>query len=315
MYLRSLNKDLRNFLFKQGVALPAIGDVRMVLKAGTNTESYWTDKVPAGYKFSTMADVNAEVQSLQNDCVIITPESHSLAAALTISANGTHWVGAALGKMNVRSRIGMSTTFTPMITVSGYGNSFHNLYTMHGTAAGDYVGWSITGARNAFYNVHFAGPMAAAQGGHASYEGVTIDGSENFFKDCVFGTDTIGRDETTPNITLGAGTLTVFENCLFLCNLTDGDPNFIKAENTTGYTWALFKGCTFMAFNSNYATAMTKAIECTGGASCALVFDPMCVFQNVTALSDATDDVFVWYPVTFSTTTDTAALLSVKLAV
>ena len=315
MKVQSLHDNLANFLWKQGVPIPMIGDVRMVLPNGTNSNEYWRNLAPASRQFPTITDANNEIQSLQNDTVLITPEDHSLAAALTISKNGTHWIGASAGKMNMRSRVGMGAAFSPMITVSGYGNTFHNLYTKHGTAAADYVGWAISGARNGFYNVHFGGPMEAAQGGHASYEGITIDGSENYFKDCVIGTDTIGRDEASPNVTLGAETLTIFENCIFLANLTDGDPVFIKVENTAGYTWALFKACTFMAFNSNYATPMTKAIECTSGSSCALVFDPLCTFQNVTALSDAIDDSFVWYPTTFSTTTDTAALISAKLSV
>uniref|UniRef100_A0A6H1ZP21 Pectate lyase n=1 Tax=viral metagenome TaxID=1070528 RepID=A0A6H1ZP21_9ZZZZ len=316
MRLQSFHQDFKNYLYQQGIPLMGAGNVFWVLKNGTQSKTALSRLVSPGFYSPTIADVNTRLNSLQNDIVVITPESHSLGASLTISANGTHWVGADVPKrMNQRTRIGMSTAFSPMITVSGYGNSFHNLYTMHGTAAADYIGWRITGARNAFYNCHFGGPMNALQGGHASYEGVSIEGSECYFKDCVFGTDTIGRDEASPNVTLGVGTLTVFDNCTFLCNLTDGDPLFFSVENTSGYTWAQFRNCMFMAFNSNYATAMTKAFEMTGGASCAMVFDPLCVFQNVTALSDATDDTFIWYPVTFSTTTDTAAMLSVKLAV
>lgn len=70
-----------------------------------------------------------------------------------------------------------------------------------------------------------------------------------------------------------------------------------------------------MAFNEDYVTSMTKAIECTGTKSCALNFAPNCTFQNVTALADATDDTFVWHPQTFSTTTDTLALISAQLTV
>lgn len=316
MRFQSYNQNLQNFFLKIGLPVPFLGDVHTVLKGGTATEDYWSSLIPAGFRYSTVAKAFANVGTLQNDVVLITPESHSLGASLTIDENAVHVVGAAAETaLNVRTRIGMSTAFTPMITVSGYGNSFHNIYTMHGTDAADVMGWRITGARNSFRNVHFGGPMNAALAGDASYEGVSIEGSECYFKNCVFGTDTLGRDEASPNVTLGVGTLTTFEDCTFLCALSDGDPLFFSVENTSGYTWANFKRCTFMAFNSNYATAMTKAFEMTGSASCAMVFDPSCVFQNVTALSDATDDTFIWYPVSFSTTTDTAAMLSVKLAV
>ena len=46
----------------------------------------------------TIALANSELQSNQNDTVILTPENHSLSASLTISANCTNWIGAAHGK-------------------------------------------------------------------------------------------------------------------------------------------------------------------------------------------------------------------------
>ena len=257
-------------------------------------------------------------QTNKNDAILYIPgtTSLSLASELGWSYNMVHCVGLAPeAMMNQRSRIGMSTTFTPFITVSGYGNEFRNLYTMHGTAVGDYVGWLISGNRNAFHNVHFGGPMEAAQGGHASYVGVDITGTECYFNHCTFGTDTIGRDEVTPNVRLGPGTLTVFEDCTFLLNLTDGDPLFVKVLNTSGYTWANFKRCSFMAFNSNYAVAQTVAFKFTGGDSCAMVFDNQCTFQNVAALADAAEDQYIWLPRTFSTTTDTEAMRSVLLTI
>ena len=280
---------------------------------GSDGNSGNNEKKPLG----TLAAAYAKLVTGQNDQLFIGggATSHSLAASLTIAKNMCHFIGSPGGPMNNRARIGMSTTFTPMITVSGYGNTFSNLYSAHGTAATDLVGWLISGARNSFYNVHFGGPMNADQGGHASYVGVDINGSENYFKGCVFGTDTIGRDEVSPNVSLAAGTLTIFDNCIFLCNLSDGDPLFFSVENTSGYTWALFRGCTFMAFNSNYATAMTKAFDFTGGASCAMVFDPNCQFQNVTALSLNTEDQYIWLPRQFVTTTDTEGMISVQLAI
>jgi len=251
-----------------------------------------------------------------NTKVWLSPDSHSLDAALVWAANMTHLVGMFPdGFMNMRSRMGQSTTFTPMMTVSGYGNLFERIYTMHGTAATDLIGWLISGERNVFRNCHFGGPMNAALGGHASYEGVAIDGSENYFESCVFGTDTIPRDEVSPNVTLGVGTLTKFKDCTFLCGLTDGDPVFFSVENTSSYTWAIFENCKFMAFNSNYATPMTAAFTFTGGASCAMILDAACCFQNVTALSDTAYDQYIWLPRAMSTTTDTEGLINVQLTI
>ncbi len=266
--------------------------------------------------FTSLATAEAAMTSGRNDKLVIFPGSHSLAADPALANNMCIFEGTHYGPlMNKRSRIGMSTTFTPFITVSGYGNTFKNLYTMHGTAATDLVGWKIDGARNAFRGVHFGGPMEAAQGGDASYVGVDINASENTFVGCVFGTDTIGRDETSPNVSLAAGTLTYFKDCLFLCNLSDGDPLFFSVENTSGYTWAIFENCRFHAFNANYATAMTKAFDFTGGSSCAMIFDNNCQFINVSALSLNTEDQYIWLPRQFVTTTDTEGMISVQLAI
>lgn len=272
--------------------------------------------VDASKIVSTFALGDTGMTTGRGDTLNIMPGNHSLAADPVIAHNMSIFKGAQdWPLMNKRCRIGMSTTFTPMITVSGYGNLFKDLYTMHGTAAGDYVGWKIDGARNAFHGVHFGGPIAALQGGHASYVGIDINGSENHFKGCVIGTDTIGRDEASPNVSLAPGTLTIFEDCLFLANLTDGDPVFFSVENTSGYTWAIFKNCMFHAFNSNYATPMTKAFDFTGGSSCAMMFDGNCHFVNITALSAADEDQYIWLPRVHATTTDTEGMISALLTI
>jgi hypothetical protein len=300
-----------------GICLP--GDIHVLVKSRTSSAGrIWSESIPRDRCHTSIitAETIIDKDDGKNDVLLLTPEAHSLAAGLDWSCNMSHIVGGYDGGgFNNRCRIGMSTTFTPMITVSGYGNIIANVYSQHGTAVGDYVGWLISGIRNRFHRVHFGGPMNAAQGGDGSYIGVHITGTENYFYESHFGTNTIGRDEASPNVQLGAGTLTIFDHCHFHANLTDGDPLFLKVLNTSGYTMAWFIDCTFDAFSSNYAVAMTKAIECTGGHSCRLIFTPGCVFDNVTALSDATDDSFVSIPRTFSTTTDTEALINVLLAV
>lgn len=312
--LKTFDQNFSNFLFKQGVVVPAVGEVNLVLKAGTTTEEYWGARVLPEYTHATIAEANSNLESLRNDVVIITGESHSLDASLTVSANEVHYVGASMGGMFARSRIGMSTAFTPMITVSGYGNSFHNLYTMHGTAAGDYMGWRITGHRNKFYNCHFAGPLNAAQGGHASYEGMSIEGTGNEFHNCIFGTDSVARDEITPNVTLAAGSNTIFKDCYFDCQLTDGDPIFVKVENNTT-TIARFQNCMFTAMNPNWATAMTVAFTFSAGATAGIYLDNNCNFVNVSALCAADKDQFIWLPRAHATTTDTQGCISVQLSI
>jgi len=255
-------------------------------------------RIPASRLHTAILDAYdaAGRQNGNNNVVAVTPDAHNIGAALVLNKNHTHMLGMGPpGRMNLRTRLSQGAAFTPFITISGYGNYFKRLYFMHGTAEADYVGFLISGARNVFENVHFAGPQVAAIGGHANYIGVHITGSENYFKDCQFGFSTMARDEATPNVQIGANVQnTVFENCIFSLALTDGDPLFLKVLNTSGMTEAYFKNCTFVAFSSNWATAMTKAIECTGGSTCGLYFDALCNFVNVTAICDTTDDAYVF---------------------
>lgn len=275
-------------------------------------------RIPASKLHTSIVDAYnaAGVQNGNNNVIVLTPDSHSQAAKLTFNKNMTHLVGAfPAGMYGQRARIGMSTAFTPMIEVSGYGNFFRNLYTMHGTAAADYVGWLISGHRNVFRNVYFGGPFVAAQGGHASYVGVHVTGIQNYFKDCVFGSNSIGRDEITPNLLLGAGSGdNVFENCIFNCYLTDGDPVFIKVLNTDT-THATFKNCMFIALSANWATPMTVAFLFTAGSTAGLYFDNNCQFINVTALVASDKDQYVWLPRQYVSTTDTDGMRSVQLAI
>lgn len=289
-------------------------------KATATPYDFWRDnrRVPSDRLHASIKDAYsaASEQNGNNNTVFLTPDSHSQAASLTWAKNMTHLVGMyPSARFNSRTRIGMSTTFTPMITVSGYGNLFKNLYTMHGTAVTDLVGWLISGNRNVFQNVHFGGPMNAAQGGSASYIGVHVTGSENYFKDCVIGTDTIGRDEVAPNLQLGSGSgNNVFENCIFMCYLTDGDPVFVTVTNTDTTT-AHFYGCKFIALNANWATPMTKAFHFSGGATAGMYFDNKCQFVNVTALAASDKDQYIWLPRQFVSTTDTDGMISVQLSI
>jgi hypothetical protein len=278
--------------------------------------SDFNDGVAFDRPVKTLAVADDKITTLYKDCIVLEESASaiSLGAAYDWTYSMCGLIGTAQNRLNQRSRIGMSTTFTPMLTVSGYGNQFANLYTMHGTEAGDYVGWLISGARNSFDNVHFGGPMVAAQGGHASYNGVSITGSENHFSNCVFGTNTIPRDELTPNVTLGAGTITMFDDCTFLCALTDTDPYFIAVTNTTGYTQAYFNRCKFIAFSASQANKAAVAFTFSAGYSADMVLDAGCTFAGVTKLAASASMKYIWMPTVFAATTDELNLIAINSA-
>jgi hypothetical protein len=295
-----------------------VGQERFLV-ANKTTDAFFLSLIANGVDpdmiYSTFKTASDAMTSGRGDSLIVLPGSHSLAANPAIDQNMSIFRGAqGWPLMNKRCRLGMSTTFTPMLEVSGYGNLFQDIYTMHGTAAGDYVGWLISGARNAFKGVHFGGPMIAAQGGHASYNGVYVTGSECSFDECVFGTNTIERDELTPNVTLGAGTLTYFNNCLFLCALTDTDPYFVAVENTTGYTQAYFNNCKFLAFSANHANKAAVAFTFSGASSADIILDQLCAFSGVTHLAVTGSMKYIWTPTIFAATADELNLININSA-
>jgi len=312
MRVRSFEDQIK---FNLGGVNRAAGK-EIVCALGTGTPYSWlgTDiGLEAGSLVNSVTDAYARLTSGRGDTIHLTPEAHTLAASLTWAYSNSKLLGQSpAGMFAHRSRIGMSTTFSPMITVSGSNNLFQNIYTQHGTAATDYIGWTISGHRNVFDHVHFAGPMNAAQGGHASYIGVNVTGSENYFKHCVFGSKSIGRDEVTPNLKIAGGD-NIFEDCLFVLQLTDTDPIFVLVDNSTTVN-AWFKGCQFFAFSPNQAAAMAVAFAFSAGASADITLDAGCAFHNVTKLAASASMHYLWTPTVFAATTDELNLISINSA-
>lgn len=320
--LRNLSNEVRWAIENSAIGSGIAAQKTMVYASSTAAPAvYWSARGGAAVDAmsSTLIAAEAAATTLRNDVILLTPEQHYLAAALTWDLNCSHLVGMApAGRMSMRSRIGMSTTFSPMITVSGYGNSFSNILTQHGTASTDYIGWSISGHRNTFSNIHFAGPMIAAQGGHASYKGVQLIGTENFFKDCTFGSITIERDELTPNLSLEPATdammYNVFQNCTFLLAATDTDPYFVKATNTSGVIMAEFIGCRFICFSSNNSIKAAVVVTVSSSATAYLMFDPNCMFVNVSLPVAAAKTSYVHQATNFPSATDEVNQIAINSA-
>ena len=234
-----------------------------------------------------------------NDIIYLqaSTSSVSLAEAFDWDDNLAHLIGVWGGYCeHARSRIGHSAAFTPFITVSGYGNSFSNIYTMHGTAEADYVGWSISGIRNYFQNMHFGGPFNEDQADHTSYVGVDITATENVFNGCILGDSSIPRNAANYNAQLAAGVTAHFHNCLFRMFVDGADSMFVNFKNSESVTLGYFHNCTFLVLSSNMATTIDEAFNFTGGNTAAAILDADCNFIKVTAIASAANDVYVWMP-------------------
>lgn len=248
---------------------------------------FWRDnrRIPASRLHTAIVNAYdaAGRQNGNNNVLVLSPDSHSQAAALTFNKNMTHLVGAyPASRMNLRSRIGHSDDFDALLTLSGYGNLLQNLYFMHGRGSATNLHClEITGDRNTLKNVHLGGPMNATEAGTAGYSTLELTGGEEcYFKNCVFGTDTIARSAANCVLRIGANaTRAVFEDCIFVSRASAGTPYFIEVLVGTTDFWTLFKNCQFI----NTGTALTVGILNSSPAYAhKLLFDSKCGFFGVT---------------------------------
>ncbi len=245
--------------------------------------------------FATLAVAYAALTANQNDVLFYTGGSGSitLSAALTWAKNYTHFIGlCAPTHAAQRCRIFQLSTLTgasPLITISATGCIFANFYVFQGVAdATSLIDVSVTGGRNAFHNVHFAG------GGHATQ---AIDGGaslkldaaeENLFERCTIGVDTI--DAATGMMALlmdGEAHRNLFRNCVFMMRAGNTGAGFVEVVDATGIDRDnTFDNCLFI--NNSTANDMASAFVIPAMGEPRLLLLKDCLFHNVTKL-DASD--------------------------
>jgi len=246
--------------------------------------------------FATVTKAHDTCTANQNDIVFLIGDSSGLnmTAALTWSKNYTHLIGiSSPARTANRARIFQLSTLTgasPLLTISATGCIFSNFYIFQGVDdATSLINVSVTGGRNYFNRVHFAG------GGHATQAidggaSLKLDGAEeNVFEDCTIGVDTI--DAATGMVGMlmdGEAHRNEFYNCTFRMRAGNAGAAFVEIVDSTGIdrdnTFVL---CRFI--NNSTANDMTSAFVIPAGMGeprVLLLQD--CMFHNVTKL-DAND--------------------------
>ena len=194
------------------------------LDAANGSDS--NDGLSVEHPFATLAAAYAACTANQHDTIFYIAGSSSvtISTALDWSKNYTHLIGiAAPTEVAQRARFFQLSTLTgasPLLTVSATGCIFKNFYLFQGVDdATSLINVSVTGGRNYFENVHFAG------GGHATQAvnggaSLKLDGAEeNTFVNCTIGVDTVAAGT-------GIDRYTVFEDCQFINSNLD---NFTMA--------------------------------------------------------------------------------------
>lgn len=249
--------------------------------------------------FATLPTAYAAIPANLNNVLVYIAGTSSitLSAAFTWSKSYTHFVGETAPSITAgRARIFQLSTLTgasPLFTVSASSCIFMNIYTFQGVNDNaSLINWLVSGSRNYFEGMHFAG------GGHATQAidggaSLKITGSENRFVDCVVGVDTIPAATGMVGILFDSeASRNRFEGCDVVMYAGHTGAAFVEVADGTGIDrYTLFKkGCNFINSNSdNFLMASGFVIPAfAGNNSSRILIDPSCMIHGTTKL-DADD--------------------------
>lgn len=245
--------------------------------------------------FRTLPVAYAALTANQNDVLyyLAGSSSISLSAQLVWAKNYTHFIGiCAPTGVAQRARIFQTAgdlNLSPLINITATGCMFKNLYIFQGVDdAQSLIAVQVTGGRNYFENVHFAG------GGHATMAidgaaSLKLDGAEeNLFYRCTLGVDTIDAATGTMALLLDSEAhRNEFKECRFRMRAGNSGAGFVEVVDTTGIDRdTLFDNCIFINNSTSNDMASAFVIPAMGEPRLILLKD--CLFHNVTKL-DASD--------------------------
>lgn len=240
-----------------------------------------------GEAFATLPVAYAALTANQNDILYYHagPTSISLSAKLTWAKSYTHFIGAcAPTAMANRARIfqtAAATGLSPLIDITGSGCVFKNFYVFQGVDdATSLINVQVTGGRNYFQDIHFAG------GGHATMAinggaSLKLDAAEeNRFVNCTIGVDTIDSADGHVGLLFDSEAhRNKFEGCAFTMSAGNAGAAFAEVADATGIDrYTVFDRCLFS--NVATGTAMTSAIVMPAGMGAPrriYIWDPLMV--------------------------------------
>jgi hypothetical protein len=228
--------------------------------------------------FATLPTAYAAIPANQHNVLYYMSgtSSISLSAAFTWAKSYTHFVGigAAPGVAN-RARIfqaAAATGLSPLFTVSASGCIFANIYTFQGVNdATSLINWLVTGGRNVFWNMHFAG------GGHATMAingaaSLKLDGAEeNRFVNCTIGVDTISAATGVTGMLLDSEAhRNKFEDCFFTLYAGNANVFHVESVDLTGFDrYTTFRNT---LFSNTASTSMDTVFEIPAGVGAPRTF-------------------------------------------
>ena len=243
--------------------IPGVSDVYQVTTSSTSAGpfSFWNKWFkPRSNMFTSLITAEAALSGGINEVIQLSPESHQLASMLTWDKSNSVLLGQSPDscRMNQRSRIAMSANFATMLTLSGEGNLFKNIYLPHGRGSATNLNClTISGDRNTLENCHVAGPQHDTEADSAGYDLIRLTtAEETVFRRCFIGNMT--TDSTAVNLIekqTGSGAV-IFEDCILFLNSSGANNTILKLDTGIQARPIIFINC----IGINVGTTCTYAI-------------------------------------------------------
>ena|SRR3990167_5422345 len=263
------------------------------VRPGTGSDSN-SGKTPAK-ALKTVSQAHTLMTANSNDVAYLIAESNTASATtdyytatLTWSKDLTHLVGMGVPTMvSQRSRIAQTSTATgvsPLVDVTADGCIFKNFQVFHGVAdATSLIAVRVTGDRNYFERIHFAGIGDATMSAAGATSLAIVGGDENVFKDSVIGLDTITQDADGVNLIMDTGaSRNMFDDCLFQSYISATGASHVSiADSTAIDRWLWFRRCLFMSKSTNKTVDMAEVFQIPAGISQGAI-----VLQDCTTMND-----------------------------
>lgn len=224
--------------------------------------------------FKTLARALAMATANNNDVIYLIAESNTASgttdyqsSTLTWNKDLTHLVGVCSpSQFSQRARIAQTSTATgisPLVNITANGCYFANFSIFQGVAdATSLVACQVTGSRNVFQNVTFAGIGNATQVAAGAASLKLAAAQENIFQHCMIGQDTISVDQNCTGLSCtSSATRNTFENCVFDSYISNaGFATVTIGANGIDRTLS-FNNCQFWAKSTNKAVTQTSVFS------------------------------------------------------
>jgi len=232
----------------------------------------------------------------QHDTVVYIggPTANDLAAAITWDKSYTHLIGMCAPTMVAqRARLMYETgtvVASPLIDITASGCIFKNIYVFHGiAAAGNLINVRVTGGRNYFENVHFAGGGHATQAVDGGCSLALYGAEECTFVNCTIGVDTIAAATGMMAVRIDSDAKRcIFKNCRFTMYAGNAGAGFVEVVDSAGFDrYMIFDNCMFINDAVAYSMNTVFVIPAGMGSATHRILLKDCVSLGVDDWDDA----------------------------